>query len=383
MASRDDFYLSNDTGAFQQGLNCAGATSPLMNISGKETHQYDVIVVGAGYAGLTACRELCTASGIGGRTYTAEVDGHLYEMEGTWGLTALLASHTELGVGNNHCTTFFERGGQSVDHKTVLCNVDGKSGREAIPYPHNPHHKPEAKHWEQMSVAQRLEQIESDLTNDDIDKAGLFDVLRWRALSGYTMDGRYETGGQFKIPTGQSTFARCFFEEALQTHDLAYSFNTAVASIQDLADRVIKAAARHGHVNQGAKFHLEVLSSGLQTFCSGSEGGLTSQGNTHIVCFGWNKDFPTPEQDARDFVADCGKLHTMEVRKTVWHNCSKDPFSEGSWCIFPPNFSFEHLEALQERARNILFVGSDRALGWRRYIDSAIERGGLADQDTE
>ncbi|KAL4879481.1 hypothetical protein BJY04DRAFT_229033 [Aspergillus karnatakaensis] len=473
MTTRDGFYLNNDTAAFQQGLKSVGAVSPPTNISKDGTRQYDVIVVGAGYAGLTACRDLCIAGfkvllldardRIGGRTYTAEIDGHLYEMGGTWvhwnqphtyremsryGLTALLESHTESSTGYNYCTTFFRGKARNLDPDTVhamtekafikLCNVDGKFGRKIIPYPHNPHHNPEAKRWEQLSVAQRLDQIKSSLTDDeiavlqarlssmcgsDMEKAGFFDVLRWWALGGYTMDGLYETGDQFKIPTGQSSFARCFFEEAIQTHNLTYSFNTGVASIQDLGNRVLVnetwsakrlvctiplnvlekvrfepalspaklVAAASGNINQGAKFHLNVLGSAhrswsstswpMKRVCSGAGDGLTSEGNTHVVCWGVNKEFSAPEQDARDFVADCLKSHHMEVKKTIWHNWSIDPFSGGSWCMFPPDFSFKHLEALQQRAGNVLFASSDWASGWRGYIDGAIERGGLAARD--
>ncbi|KAL5341774.1 hypothetical protein BJX70DRAFT_386512 [Aspergillus crustosus] len=459
-ATRDGFYLEHETATFKQGFDCAGVISPLSNIARTEPHQYDVIVVGAGYAGLTACRDLCIAGfsallleardRIGGRTYTAEIDGHFYEMDGTWvhwnqphtyremsrhGFTELSESHIEQRTGNNYCTTNFDGKGQDLDHKMVhkhamteraftrLCDVDGKSGRTVIPYPHNPHHIPEAKQWEQLSVAQRLEQIKLDLTSDeiavlqarlssicgtDMEKAGFFDVLMWWALGGYTMDGLYETGDQFKTRTGQSVFARYFFEEALQTHNIEYSFNTAVESIQDLGDRIIvkekwlvsrlictvplnvlqkvrfepalssakMAAARRGQVNLGAKFHLEVVGSALRPWsgacwpftrvCSASGDGLTPAGNAHVVCWGSNKAFPTAKQDARDF---------------VWHDWSKDPFSEGSWCMFPPGFSFEYLEALQQRAGNILFASSDWALGWRGYIDSAIERGTLAAKD--
>jgi NADPH-dependent 2,4-dienoyl-CoA reductase/sulfur reductase-like enzyme len=46
---------------FQHGVKCAGVISPLNKFGGEETKLYDVIVVGAGYAGLTACRDLCIA----------------------------------------------------------------------------------------------------------------------------------------------------------------------------------------------------------------------------------------------------------------------------------------------------------------------------------
>lgn len=257
---------------------------------------------------------------------------------------------------------------------TMLCNVDGKMGREIMPYPHDPHHNPDARKWEQMTIAQRLEQIKPRLTDDevnilqarlssiygaDMDKAGLFDVLRWWALGGYTMDGLYETGDEFKIPTGQSSFARCFFDEALQTGNLAYVFNTPVASIEDRggtavvngrwkAKRVIctaplnvlkhihfeppltpakMAATDPGNINQGAKVHLDVLGTELRSWssacfpveraCSAFGDGLTPQGNTHVVCFGKNREFATPEEDGRSFVADVKRLHDMEVIKTV------------------------------------------------------------------
>jgi hypothetical protein len=201
----------------------------------------------------------------------------------------------------------------------------------------------------------------SSICGADMDKAGMFDVLRWLALGGYTMDGLYETEDQFKIQTGQSNFARCFFEEAIQSRNLSHSFNTVVTSVQDQGNQVIvnrtwsaktlictiplnvlrkvafeltlspskMAATRPGNINHGAKVHLEVLGSALRSWscaswpptrvCHGSGDGFTPDGNTHIVCFGSNKDFLTPEQDARDFAADCGKLQNMEIKKTVSH----------------------------------------------------------------
>lgn len=46
--------------------------------------------------------------------------------------------------------------------------------------------------------------------------------------------------------------------------------------------------------------------------------------------------------------------------------------------MFPPNYSFQYLEALRERHGNILFASADWALGWRGFIDGAIEEGSRA-----
>lgn len=46
--------------------------------------------------------------------------------------------------------------------------------------------------------------------------------------------------------------------------------------------------------------------------------------------------------------------------------------------MFPPDFSFKYLGALQERQNNIFFASADWADGWRGFIDGAIEQGGRA-----
>lgn len=71
---------------------------------------------------------------IGGRTYTAEVDGHLYEMGGTWvhwnqphtyremsryGLTGLLPSHIE-SDGSAYCTASLKGEVRNMDPNTVV-----------------------------------------------------------------------------------------------------------------------------------------------------------------------------------------------------------------------------------------------------------------------
>lgn len=49
--------------------------------------------------------------------------------------------------------------------------------------------------------------------------------------------------------------------------------------------------------------------------------------------------------------------------------------------MFAPDSSFKHLKALQRRSGNVLFANSDWAVGWRGFIDGAIERGALAAYD--
>lgn len=145
MATQDGFYLENSNGILHRGLKCAGVITPPQNVTAGQS-TFDVIVVGAGYAGLTACRDLCTSGfkvllleardRIGGRTYTVDIGGHLYEMGGTWvhwnqphvyremsryRMTSLSTSHIENSAGHNYHSTVFQGKTTRMDPETAVC----------------------------------------------------------------------------------------------------------------------------------------------------------------------------------------------------------------------------------------------------------------------
>lgn len=43
--------------------------------------------------------------------------------------------------------------------------------------------------------------------------------------------------------------------------------------------------------------------------------------------------------------------------------------------MYRPDFAFRYQEGLRRRAGNVLFASADWALGWRGFIDGAIEEG--------
>lgn len=43
--------------------------------------------------------------------------------------------------------------------------------------------------------------------------------------------------------------------------------------------------------------------------------------------------------------------------------------------MYRPGFAFKYLEALRKREENVMFANADWALGWRGFIDGAIEEG--------
>lgn len=60
MTSRDGFQWTKD-GGLVQGVPSLGVIEPSTNIDSNSPTKFDVIVVGAGYAGLTAVRDATVA----------------------------------------------------------------------------------------------------------------------------------------------------------------------------------------------------------------------------------------------------------------------------------------------------------------------------------
>ncbi|KAB2570638.1 Monoamine oxidase N [Lasiodiplodia theobromae] len=464
MATREGFLYTPNDDKLKQGLKCSAVITPQRNIPAHVLDTFDVVVLGAGYAGLTACRDL-TLSGykvllleardrIGGRTYTAEVDGHLYEMGGTW--IHWHQPHVWREMSRYGFTDDLDR---MITHAfTTFCNIDDAHphlGATVLPQPHSPHSSPSAAQYERLSAAQRLDMIRPLLSATEIallipllgaisgapmEQTGFFDVLRWWALAGYSTAGVYaatETWKLSKSGGGQSGFARAFFDEAAGTGNLAYAFNTKIESIVQQDDGTVAllaasavgeqqkrfvgrrlvctvplnvlrdvrfepalpqakaAACARGHVHRGAKWHVEARDSGRfrdwaaavssstslekegSRLLTARGDGLTPSGNTHLVWFAKGDDgVQLPPQDEGRGIAEAVKeVHEMEVEKVVWHDWANDPLSRGTWCMFPPDYSFKYLDALRERSGNVLFASGDWAVGWRGFIDGAIEEG--------
>lgn len=108
--------------------------------------------------------------------------------------------------------------------------------------------------------------------------------------------------------------------------------------------------------------------------------GTTPSGNTHVVCFGGDNKHIDPEVDidatkraVLDMFAQQEK--TPQIERLVFHNWSKDEFAKGAWFFPAPGLLVNHLGDMRERHGNVLFASSDWALGWRSFIDGAIEEG--------
>ncbi|KAK7408931.1 hypothetical protein QQX98_008875 [Neonectria punicea] len=301
MSSRDGYSWTQAQG-LKAGVPCIGAIQPPTNVNPTTPQTFDVVVVGAGYCGLTAARD-ASLSGlkvllvegrdrIGGRSWSSNIGGYPFEMGGTWvywgqpnvwreimryQMQDELEVSYDFTKGINKFILTNAEGSQKLTHdeedaimESGLCklvDVDGHLGKNIMPFPHSATFTPEALEYDRVSVADRIAEIKDSLTPNErigveafvllcsggtLETTSFFEFLHWWALSEYSYDGCIRYLVKYKFRGGQSTFATRFFREALATGNLTYAFNSPVASVGDAKDGVT-VATRDGRRFTAAK----------------------------------------------------------------------------------------------------------------------------------
>lgn len=204
---------------------------------------YDVVVVGAGFAGLTAARELSrhhrvlvveARDRIGGRTWTDARLGRLLEMGGTWvhwSQPHTWAELTRYGLGVDPSPTpeevYWRAGGEVYRGNPQDYAALTGPGQEAMladahryfPRPQDPWHVPQVRDIDGLSVIDKLTEL--GLTGEELDlHAGIWaehfnappelcayvSALRWCAQAGdrHRAD---QAGSTFRIAGGTRALA--------------------------------------------------------------------------------------------------------------------------------------------------------------------------------
>ena len=219
---------------------------------------------------------------VGGRTWTAEVDGTTFEMGGTWVSHAqgrVFAEMQRYGLKDEISTTRTKGGGcsyftldtgsgsrkLSLEESTEMTfrawrtfvNIDGNGGRDICPLPYSTLGNTlitfdEVQAVDQLSCRDRIEQVRDQLSADEIailecligncagglpENVGFLEMLRANALDGFTPETFEENWILYKIREGQSKLARCIFDDAVRL-GLQYSFKTPIKSIVEKAGTV-------------------------------------------------------------------------------------------------------------------------------------------------
>ncbi|KAK1763316.1 hypothetical protein QBC33DRAFT_549916 [Phialemonium atrogriseum] len=280
-----DGYAWDRQAGVRPGLESDAVVTPPRSVR-TATKVYDAIVVGAGYAGLAAARDLAKLNHtvllleardrIGGRTYTVKKDGFLYEMGGTWvthHMGYLFREMTRYGMDRDLITTgspnmergyytinvagteprklsHEEAGAMSAKAWDLFVNVDGQHGRTLCPLPHAQLDnvvvdRATVEKWDQVSCHERFQQIKHKLTAEEqgllvslllhisgghMETSSLWDMIRSHALLMHSSDNFGDVWLRYKLRDGQTELARRIFADAVDS-GLEYAFSTQVASV--------------------------------------------------------------------------------------------------------------------------------------------------------
>jgi len=213
----------------------------------------DVIVIGGGFAGVTAAREATLGGAevvllegrdrLGGRTWTHRWNDTDVELGGgwvhwhqphVWAEITRAGLATERGEDAARASWYAgaERREGTIHDRDAIAErgwnqfVDGVE--EALPLPHDPLYAAEKlARFDRQTIAERVEELDLDeeerdvlwaelesLAHGRLEEAGAVAVLRWHALSGGTLHLTQETGGRVTFTHGTKSLVDAIASKA-------------------------------------------------------------------------------------------------------------------------------------------------------------------------
>jgi monoamine oxidase len=416
--------------------------------------RYDVIIVGGGFAGVTAGREsalhgrrtllLEARDRLGGRTWSAEWNGLPIEYGGAWvhwhqphTFSELTRAGLAVSVSDDVDRALWhvgdERRSGTVEERDAIVRrgwdrfVDGV--REALPQPHAPLTAlGELAAFDRLTIAERMGELELDeeerdvltaelesLAHAPLSDAGAVSVLRWHALSGYSLELTQFTGGRVTIDEGTGALLGAIAGAAPRDTRL----ETPVAAVHQRgdhaevhtragdvfgADTVVVAvplntlgaiefdpplpedkrqAIALGQASRGIKVMIrargeDVTQTAIRAghpFGYLSSEALPGDGTQLMIGFGPDAQLCDPADRAGMQASLDQTLPGYELLDATAHDWLADEFSRGTWAIHRPGWYAHHHAAMRRPEASVILAGSDLANGWAGFIDGALESG--------
>jgi monoamine oxidase len=417
--------------------------------------RYDVIVIGGGFAGVTAARE-CALRGrsvllleardrLGGRTWTAEWEGTRVEYGGAWvhwhqphTFSELTRAGLRVELSGDAQRAGWYVGGErfsgTIEERDAIARrgwdrfVDGV--HEALPQPHDPLLALDRlARFDRQTIAERIDELDlaaderevlsaelESLAHGSLDDAGAVSVLRWHALSGYSLALTQYTGGRVTIAEGTGGLLRAIASGA----PFESRLGVAVAHVADRNGRVEvttrgtgngfaaqavvvavplnalgsiefepalaedkQRAVRLGQASRGIKLMIHargepVLQNAVRhghPFGYLATEELFDDGTQLLIGFGFDATRCDPSDRAQLQRQLDAILPGYELLSATAHDWCSDEFSRGTWAIHRPGWYQHHHGAMRRLDGRVLLAGSDLADGWAGFIDGAIESG--------
>jgi pseudooxynicotine oxidase len=432
----------------------AGAAPP----SASADRDWDLIVVGGGFAGVTAARDASLRGArtlllearprLGGRTGVVDFGGHRIEIGGTW-----------IGPGQPHVWAERMRYSLPLAESAAAAatryvwydgerRVEGSPAqywammnpaydafyapaRERLPRPFDPLYVEGNERLDRLDSAEAIAGL--DITpaqralllsfaaingHSASNRSSYLDQLRWFALGGFSSNFMWDNLSRFRLAGGTDGLIRRMMidgsaevrldapvvrvartagaaEVTTASGDTFAGHAVVVALPLNVLSRIdfrpaispIKiAASRRRHTGSGTKVYARVAGRHPVVFANGPERlplnflwtEYDDADGQLLVGFGPSprtldtSNLAAVERAVRDYLPDARLLEAHS------HDWNEDPFSLGTWCMYPPGMLTGSLRELQRPEDNLFFAGSDIASGWRGFIDGAIESGSIA-----
>ena len=414
----------------------------------------DVVVVGGGFAGVTAARETALRGArtvlleardrLGGRTWTSPWEGLDIEMGGGWvhwhqphtwseivraGLEVEISEETEVAAwyvgGERRTGTIAER--DAIAERGWNAFVDGVE--ELLPLPHDPLATIDRlARLDGMSIADRMAELEltgeerdvltaelESLASGPLHESGAVSVLRWHALSGYSLALTQFTGGRVTLARGTGALLAAIaggaeFETRLEAPVAAVAHSEAGVEVHlrgggsVMAGTAIialplnalgavefdpplpedkRAAVAAGQASTGIKVFIRARGPAVQqnAIRPGHPFGylateyLLDGGEQVMIGFGTDG----AACDTADLASVQGQVDDImpgyEVVAATANDWLGQEFSRGTWAIHRPGWYTNHHANARRPEGRVVFAGSDIANGWSGFIDGAIESG--------
>jgi monoamine oxidase len=421
---------------------------------------YDTIVIGGGFAGVTAARDAShqglktllveARPRLGGRTFTTNFAGHEIDMGGTWlgwaqphiwsEVMRYNMTIDESASSNTTRFVWYHKGQryEGDDYINIMDEAYRKyyaPAREMLPRAYDPLYINDKKlaALDKINAFDAIESLDvSDVQktllhsfagingHNHSSKSSYLDQLRWISLSGFSPEFMWNNLGRYKIKDGTKKLLDAMqadsnaelklgtpIKSIEQKNDLVYVTtlrgeilvgHTVIVSlpmnvIPDITfipelSRVKQEATITGHTGSGTKVYARIKGNHQILMGHGSQDmalnflwtEYNDEDSQILVGFGIDpKSLDVNDDEAvqsaiRDYIPNA------ELLESFGYDWNLDPYSKGTWCMYPPGMLTSSLVELQRPEGKVFFAGSDIANGWRGFIDGAIESGSQAAQ---